>query len=106
MTSHQLASRIEELATRRLLPFEMLTIVSEKKPVSIQFLSTTTSGLYSMKVEAQTNSPSEISPYQQALGANPAVARVEVQEPRARDRMTTFTLIVNFKPEMLVPATP
>lgn len=104
MTSQALAFRIDELSTRRLLPFEMLTALSEKKPRSIQFVRVSTSGLLGMKVEASTANSADIASYQAALQANPAIATVDVGDLSSRDRTTRFTLQVNFKPGGLVAA--
>jgi hypothetical protein len=104
MTSQALAFRIDELSTRRLLPFEMLTALSEKKPRSIQFVRVSTNGLLGMKVEASTANSADIATYQAALQANAAIATVDVGDLSSRDRTTRFTLQVNFKPGALVAA--
>jgi hypothetical protein len=106
--SHALAFRIDELATKRLLPFEMITQITEKKPKTVQFIRTTTGtsnpGIQSIRIEARTSSPNDLSAYQASLAANPSIASVEVSEQRLVDRNTTFTLIVTFKPEALKPS--
>ena len=113
MAQQTLATRIEELSTKRLRPFEMITLVhiegnpGTKKPDSIQFLRTTTSGLYVLQIEAQTKIGGDLALYQAALRANSAVASVEVTRQELRDATTSFTLVVTFKPEALTPtATP
>jgi len=104
MTSQALAFRIDELSTRRLLPFEMLTALSEKKPRSIQYLRVSTNGLLGMKVEASTANSADIATYQAALQSNATIATVDVSDLSSRDRTTRFTLQVNFKPGALAAA--
>jgi len=103
MAAQQLAVRIDELATQRLLPFEMITVLTEKKPESIQFTRTTTQGLHSMKVEAHTGNISDIVAWKSALQAQAAIASVEVppSEQQTSNNRTRFTLIAQFKPETL-----
>ncbi|HEY0943644.1 MAG TPA: hypothetical protein VGD81_00190 [Opitutaceae bacterium] len=98
-TAQTLATRIEDLSTKRLRPFEMIAIVNEPRPESIQFLSTSTRGLYTLEVQAQTNAQNEVEPYRVALNALPACQTVEVQDLRDRGGLTTFKLVVTFKPE-------
>ncbi|MBL9207429.1 MAG: hypothetical protein JNN01_20275 [Opitutaceae bacterium] len=110
MAQQTLATRIEELSTKRLRPFEMITMVhvesatGTKKPDSIQFLRTTTSGLNVLQIEAQTRIGGDLALYQAALRQNPAIASIEVTKQELRDATTSFTLVVTFKPEALMPA--
>ena len=64
MTKQSLATRIEELASRRLLPLVMISLVSASRPPSIQFTSTTTSGLYTMEIQAQTAAQGDIDVFE------------------------------------------
>lgn len=105
MTAQNLASRIDELSTKRLLPLEMISIASEKKPPAIQFLRATTNGLYTLTVDAQTTSPADVAIFRSALGDQPACQTVEVRDQRTRDNLMTFTLVITFRPEALKPAT-
>jgi hypothetical protein len=104
MTAQNLATRVNELSTKRLLPLEMISAVSEKKPVAIQFLRATTSGLYTLTVEAQTTAPGEVAVFRSALGDLPVCETVEVRDQRTRDNLMTFTLAVTFRPDALKPA--
>jgi len=107
MAQQTLATRIEELSTKRLRPFEMITLVTvggnpgTQKPVSIQFVRTVTSGLYTLEIEAQTKVGGDLALYQAALRNNPTVASVEVTKQDVRDATTTFVLMITFKPEAL-----
>jgi hypothetical protein len=105
MTAQSLATRTDELSTKRLLPLEMISIASERKPPVIQFLRATTSGLYTLTVDAQTTSPGDVAAFRSALAEQPACAKVEVRDQRTRDNLMSFTLVITFKPEALKPAT-
>jgi hypothetical protein len=105
MTQQALATHINELSSKRLLPMEMISLVSGTiKPVSIQFLRATTDGLYTLKVDAQTTSPGEVSTFRSALSDLPACEKVEVRDQRTRDNLMSFTLVITFHPEALKPA--
>lgn len=99
MTSQALATRIDELSTKRLRPFEMLAVLNAKRPPTIQFMRTVTSGLYKLEVEAQTNASADINVYRAALNDLPECEKAEVLDPRSRDGLSTFRLAVTFKPD-------
>ncbi len=109
MEEQELAGRIEELSTKRLLPLEMISIaspavVTPKDPAGIQFISATASALDTIQIEAQTNNAGEIPGYKTALEKTPGVDRVEITGQRARDNIVSFTLVITFKPGVLTPA--
>lgn len=106
--AQNLTTRINELSTKRLLPFEMLDIVGPARPPNaIQFVRVATNGLYTLNIEARTTQPAALATYRAALSALPAVERVDVPDQRTRDNTINFTVAVTFKPEMLKPvATP
>jgi len=99
MTSQSLATRIEELSTKRLLPFEMLAIINTARPRTIQFMRTVTNGLYTLEVDAQTNSTGDIDVFRSALNKLAGCEKAEVLDPRSRDGVSTFRLVVTFKPD-------
>jgi hypothetical protein len=103
-TAQNLAHRIDELSTQRLLPLEMVSIVSAKKPESVQFFRAVANDRNSLTVDAQTNNPGEISGYKTALEATPECAKVEIHDQRTRNNIASFTLVVTFKPGALKPA--
>ena len=110
MEEQDLARHIADLSTKRLLPLEMISVVSPevalpKSPTSIQFLRAQTSGLYTIMIEAQTTNAGEIAGYKTALEQAPACEKVEIKDQRARDNVVSFTLVVTFKPAALAPAT-
>jgi len=104
MTAQNLTTRVNELSSKRLLPLEMISLVSAGKPASIQFLRAQTDGLYTLKVDAQTLSPGEVSTFRSALADLPACEKVEVRDQRTRDNLMSFTLVITFRPEALKPA--
>ena len=99
MTSQALATRIEELSNKRLLPFEMLALVNAARPATIQFMRTVTSGLYTLEVEAQTQASGDIDVFRSALNKLAGCQKAEVLDPRSRDGVSTFKLVVTFRPE-------
>jgi hypothetical protein len=99
-----LATRIEELSTKRLRPLEMVTILSSKRPASILFARATTTGTFSMEVEAYTNAPGDVSNYQAALRQMAEIAKVDVQMQGIREGTSVFRIQVTFKPEAFVAA--
>ena len=110
MDEQELANRIDDLSTKRLLPLEMISSVSPetalpKVPTAIQFLRAQTSGLDTIMVEAQTTNAGEIAGYKAALEQNPACQKVEIRDQRARDNVVSFTLVVTFRQAALAPAT-
>jgi hypothetical protein len=109
MEEQELAVRIDELSTRRLLPLEMISAASPsvampKNPSAIQFIRATAGTLDTIQIEAQTSNAGEIPGYKSALERSPGVERVEIEGQRARDNVVTFTLVVVFKAGALTPA--
>jgi hypothetical protein len=106
-TGQNLANRIEELSTRRLMPIRMIEIVNEKRlqvAKSIQFLRVATKGLYVLEIEGQTATTPDVFNYQAALKDLPACERVDLGQTTDRGGVTRFTLTITFKPEALRPA--
>lgn len=107
VNKRELATRIEELSSKRLLPLEMVSAVSAARPGgNIQFLSMTTTGLYSLQLDAQTpaGAQGEIDALQTALLRLDACESVNVQGPEIRAGVAAFRLTVTFKPDALKPA--
>lgn len=110
MASNALAIHIDDLATKRLLPMEMLTIVMganrELLPPDMIFTrvqADTSKGLYTLNVDGQTNNAGQISLYQSALEKLPACEKVDMQPTGTRGDLTTFRLVVTFKPDAVKP---
>jgi hypothetical protein len=109
MASQALATRIDELATKRLLPFEMIALLlqDERRPPEIMFRNvhaSTQAGIYTLTVEGFTTNSSLYAPFLANLRNLPSVARVEDRDFRTRDLTATFIFVVTFKPESLKPA--
>ena len=109
MEEQDLAGRIDDLSTKRLLPLEMISAASPevampKSPPAIQFLRSTTPAQNTIQIEAQTSNAGEIDGYKTALEKLPSVDRVEIRDQRARDNVVTFTLVITFKTGALQPA--
>ncbi len=105
--AQNLNSRIGELLTKRLLPFEMITLARSCMPPTVQFLRANASSsinLYTLTVEAKTGTPTDVGAYQTALGALPSVSSVQVQDQRTREGISNFTFVITFKSDSLQPA--
>jgi hypothetical protein len=110
MTSDALARRIDDLATKRLLPWEMMmAVIGENKailPKEIYFgrvYTTPGAGIYSLSIDAQTTNVGTISVYSTALKARPGIENVETRGLQARGDNATFTLVITFKPDVIKP---
>jgi hypothetical protein len=103
MTAQSIATRINELSSKRLLPFEMISAVNEKRPDDIYFVRVQTNGLAGLLIDATSNSPSLVSSYQAALSALPSVERVEFRNQQVRENSMTFTMAITFKSDALKP---
>jgi hypothetical protein len=103
--ANDLATRIEELSTKRLLPFEMIDLVKSKQPPSVVFtrVTATSEALYTLDVRGQTNVPNDIVAYQSLLNGLPEVQEVTVVEQDSRGGLTTFRLKVVFKDGAVKP---
>lgn len=107
------AARIEDIATKRLLPLEMVTALVgvdlERKPEDIRFRwvdATVRRGLYTVVVRGQTNNTGQMAVYQKALEKLPETEKVELHVEGTSGGVTTFTLTATFKPNAVKPAAP
>jgi hypothetical protein len=109
MASQAMANRIDELATKRMLPFEMITalFVENRKPPEIVFKRATVSpatGINTITIAAESTSIPQVGPYLAILRNLPMVAHVDLRDERTRGDTETFTLVVTFKPDTLIAA--
>ncbi len=100
-TAQALANRIAELSEKRLMPFEMMSIINPARPDSVVFQRAITRGLLRLEVEAQAQNAEDVGRYANALRAQPGVAAAAARDVRAREGVTSFVLDVEFKPEAL-----
>lgn len=105
MNAQALATRIEDLSTKRLLPMEMISLVAAKIPGNIRFTRVVTDAkeLERVLIDARTENSGEIPLFKTALEALPEVARVEITNQRGA-QTTTFTVTTTFKPGAIKPA--
>ena len=99
-TAQSLSARIEEMTQRRLMPFEMLVMINQNRPASIQFVRTTTTGLNTLEIEAQTSNAADVGQYEAVLRASQQLAGVETRDLRSREGVTSFILTVTFRPAL------
>jgi hypothetical protein len=102
--ANRLIDGISARSTDRLMPFEMIALVSSCKPATVQFIRAATSGNYTLEVDAQSNSSNDLSSYKTALTDLPACAKVELNDEHSHDGIATCKFVVTFKPEALKPA--
>jgi hypothetical protein len=111
--SQGITSRILELGVKRLLPIEMLALVNEKRPATVEFTNIhceikkakdSTIAKPTMTVDAKTPNAGDISDFLKAVQAMPEVEAVTNSEPRVRETSTTFRLEITFKQAALLKA--
>jgi len=111
--SQKITDRILELGVKRLLPMEMLALVNEKRPATVEFtnvhcevkkLKDSVLTKPVMTVDARTPNAGDISDFLRAVQAMPEVEAVTNTEPRVRDTSTTFRLEITFKQAALLKA--
>ncbi|MFI5337701.1 MAG: hypothetical protein ACHQ5A_13010 [Opitutales bacterium] len=100
-STQELATRLGEMSSQQLRPFEMLAAVNTQRPASISFLRVATTGRQSLEVEAQTGNPADLREFESRLKSAPGIATTELRDPRSRDGLTTFLLEVTFQPDFL-----
>jgi len=100
-TAQVLANRIAELNEKRLMPFEMLTLVNPSRPDTVIFQRVVTRGLLGLEIEAQATNAEDVGTYSNALKALPALSQVRTRVDGARDGVTRFVLSLDFKAEAL-----
>jgi hypothetical protein len=108
MNAQALATRIEDLATKRLLPMEMISLVAAKKTPSISFSRVTTEAkdLDRAVIEARTDNSGEITLFKTALESLPEVSVVEISDQRNSpgSPTTNFKVTTTFKSGSVKPA--
>lgn len=106
MSLHELANRIDDIATKRLLPIEMVVAAAMTKPGDVFFSSAQTErtrGLYTLVVRAYTMNSAQVNAYEAALRALPTVESANATIERMSNDRTNFVMTIVFKPDALKP---
>lgn len=100
-----LVVRMENLAGQSLRPLEMLKIVDEVRPKTLEFVGVRTSGTNPrlMEIDAQSGNPADPQEYERALGRTPSIEKVELRDYQFRGGKTTFVISVLFRPGFATP---
>ena len=105
-----LTVKIEELATKRLRPIEMLLQLVgenyERQPADIWFTRVSadaTRGLNTIFIEGRTTNAAQVNAYESTLRKLPVIEKVEAPLQAVRGDQAQFTLTAVFKPEALLP---
>ena len=96
--TQSVAKRLDEISTQRLLPFEMINVLNDKRPAGMEFNSVTTKGLWQLDIRGQANSADDTSTFEADARKIPGIEKLEVTEKNSRDRMTVFHYEITFKP--------
>lgn len=96
--THTLVQQVEDRFTKRIRPFEMLSIVGEKLPASVVFTRATIKDLYTLDVEATATNPTDIDLFRVTLNSLPVCESVEIKNQQAQTGRTTFRATVKFRP--------
>ena len=103
---HELANRVDEIATKRLLPIEMVLASAAAKPAEIVFtqaVAERSRGLHTLLVQGRTANPAQISTYENALRALPSVESASATISQMQNERSTFQLTVVFRADALKP---
>jgi hypothetical protein len=105
---HGLTAKIEELATKRLRPIEMLMQLvgddGERKPGDIWFTRVSAEvkqGLNTLFVEGRTSNAAQINAYEAVLRKLPTIEKVDAPLQQVRGDQAQFTLTAVFKADAL-----
>lgn len=101
LLTQNLARRIDELSTKRMRPFEMISMISEKLPSSVIFTSVTVNGLYSLDLEAQAGVSEDVNTFHASLTSMPGIEKVETKFSRVQNGQTKFGFVITFRPQVL-----
>jgi hypothetical protein len=107
--AQSLATRIDELATKRMLPFEMISAVVGTKediriPQGIQFTrvtATPATGLNAIVIDGTSTPAAQLGVYLTTLRNLPAIERIDDRGISTRGDTATFTVVVTFKADAL-----
>jgi len=95
------AGKVEDLGRNRPLPFEMLAVANTHRPAGMTFTAVAHKAGSAIDIEARTGSAAEVGSFEQALAADPRVAKVETRGIQGREGVTSFALTATFKADAL-----
>lgn len=96
--AQSMSKRLEEISTQRLLPFEMLAELQQKRPASLEYGSITTKGLWQLDVRGQGANAADLTNFEADVRHLDGVEKVEVLEKNTREGVTVFRYEITFKP--------
>lgn len=93
-------TRLEQLAGQSLRPFEMLALLNDARPKTLEFVraSIASTNPRQLEIEAQTGNAADPQAYEQALAGIPEVEKVELRNTQLSGGRTTFIVAVTFRP--------
>lgn len=98
--ANDVVARLEQLAGQSLRPFEMLALLNNARPATLEFVRASTSATNprQLEIEAQTGNAADPQAYEQALARVAEVEKVELRDLRTSGGRTSFLLAITFKP--------
>jgi hypothetical protein len=96
-----ITTRINELGVKRPLPLEMLALINEHRPATLEFQSVTCKSNVLIEIGGRTSNAADIGVFERELAALPTVASAVSRDIRTRETSATFTLAVTFKLDAL-----
>jgi len=101
-----LANRIEDLSSKRLLPFEMIDLIRPSIPPTVLFTRVVAENnkLNTLQIQAKTGNAADFNAFRNALQNQPNIDKVTVTNSNIQNGNTTFTLTIDFKPDVVKPA--
>jgi hypothetical protein len=96
-----ITSRINELGVKRPLPLEMLALINEHRPATLEFQSVTCKSNVMIEIGGRTSNAADIGVFERELAALPIIASAVSRDIRTRETAATFTLVITFKLDAL-----
>jgi Tfp pilus assembly protein PilN len=94
--SEQLATRLTELTSLQLRPFDKLGTLAGAMPESVYFSRVSSQGMNTLVIDAIARNPGDVPVFEGRLQALPGIRTAQAKNQQFRDNVTTFTLEVNF----------
>lgn len=100
-SAQAISARITEMNTKAPLPLEMLAVVNENRPSTVDFQRVSCKNNTQIEIEARTTNASDVYAFEKSLKERSEISFVATKDMRARDNFTTFSVTITFKPETL-----